>query len=190
MSDRDPVTSLERLRETVALRVQATSLRTVARQVGMSPAVLERFLSGEMPYSRTRQRLQEWWVRQSARPRVDVTVEGVEVAIGALVRDLPPEHRVRAIRRVVSALRRVYAEQASPPPDWLERLVELWTGGIADEFGRARVAIEADEVPEDAGELEDGEAEADAGLEYGDDPWGAGELEEDGEPGPETSPPR
>ena len=135
MSDREPVTSLERLRETVALRVQATSLRTVARQVGMSPAVLERFLSGEMPYSRTRQRLQEWWVRQSARPRVDVTVEGVEVAIGALVRDLPPEHRVEAIGRVVAALRRLYAAEGAPEPEWLAQLAAAWPAEAGGERG-------------------------------------------------------
>jgi hypothetical protein len=136
MSDDEPVTSLERLRETVALRVQATSLGTVARQVGMSPTGLEKFLAGEMPYSRSRQRLQEWWVKQSARPRSDVTMEGVEVAIGALVRDLPAEHRVEAIRRVVAALQRVYGEQEAAPPEWLERLAELWSaaeGGRGDE---------------------------------------------------------
>src|SRR5215212_10136624 len=117
MSDR-AVTSLERLRETVALRVQATSLRTVARQVGMSPAGLEKFLAGETPYSRSRQRLQEWWVREASRPRSDLTAGGVEVAIGALVRDLPPEHRVEAIRRVVQSLRRVYDLQRGAAPEW------------------------------------------------------------------------
>jgi hypothetical protein len=125
MSDR-AVTSLERLRETVAVRVQATSLRTVARQVGMSPAGLEKFLAGETPYSRSRQRLQEWWVREAAKPRSDLTAEGVEVAIGALVRDLPPEHRVEAIRRVVATLRRLYAAEGAPEPPWLAGLVELW----------------------------------------------------------------
>ena len=134
MSD-EPVNSLDRLRETVALRVQATSLKTVARQVGMSPAMLERFLAGGTPYSRTRQRLQEWWVREASKPRTDLSVEGVEVAIGALVRDLPPEHRVEAIRRVVASLRRVYREQDAEPPPWLGRLVELWN--VPDEGGPA-----------------------------------------------------
>lgn len=127
-----PVTSLERLRETVALRVQATSLRTVARQVGMSPGTLEKFLAGETPYPRSRQRLQEWWARQSAKPRPDVTAQGVEVAIGALVRDLPPEHRVEAIRRVVAALRRVYREQETEEPEWLGRLAETWEVGAEE----------------------------------------------------------
>jgi len=131
MSDR-AVTSLERLRETVAVRVQATSLRTVARQVGMSPAGLEKFLAGETPYSRSRQRLQEWWVREAAKPRSDLTVEGVEVAIGALVRDLPPEHRVEAIRRVVGTLRRLYAAEGAAEPPWLAELVELWPEAAAE----------------------------------------------------------
>lgn len=134
MSDRS-ITSLERLRETVALRVQASSLRTVARQVGMSPVTLERFLAGEVPYTRGRQRLQEWWDREGAKPRSDLTVAGVEVAIGALVRDLPPEHRVEAIRRVVEALGRVYREQGAEPPAWLERLAELWSGAAGGEPG-------------------------------------------------------
>ena len=132
MSDQ-PVTSLERLRETVALRVQATSLRTVARQVGMSPAALEKFLAGETPYSRSRQRLQEWWAREAARPRADLSPEGVEVAIGALVRDLPPEHRVEAIHRVVAALRRIYGEQGAQTPAWLAGLAERWE--VPDEGG-------------------------------------------------------
>lgn len=123
------VTSLERLRETVALRVQASSLRAVAREVGMSPAGLEKFLAGETPYSRSRQRLQEWWVREASRPRSDLTVEGVEVAIGALVRDLPPEHRVEAIRRVVAALQGLYEDEGTPVPAWLAELAETWLGG-------------------------------------------------------------
>ena len=125
MSER-AVTSLERLRETVALRVQATSLRTVARQVGMSPTGLEKFLAGETPYSRSRQRLQEWWVREASRPRSDLSAGGVEVAIGALVRDLPPEHRVEAIGRVVAALRRLYAAEGAPEPEWLAQLAAAW----------------------------------------------------------------
>lgn len=125
MSD-PPVTSLERLRETVALRVQATSLRAVALQVGMRPAVLEAFLAGEAPGPREHQQLQEWGARQAAEPRAELGAEEVEGAIGALVRDLPPEHRVAAIRRVVAALRHVYREQDAPAPDWLLGLAARW----------------------------------------------------------------
>jgi hypothetical protein len=118
--------SLERLRETVAVRVQATSLRAVARQVGMSPSGLEKFLGGSTPYARSRQKLHDWWLREGARPRSDLTTEGVEVAMGALLRDLPPEHRDAAMRRLVRSLVRVYAAQEAPPPPWLDELVDMW----------------------------------------------------------------
>jgi hypothetical protein len=125
MTDR-PLTSLERLRETVAARVEATSLRSVARQVGMSPTGLEKFLSGGTPYSRSRQKLQDWAEREGSKPRSDVTMEGIEVAIGALVRDLPAEHRVEAIRRLVRSLQTVYEAEGAQPPEWLDRLAATW----------------------------------------------------------------
>jgi hypothetical protein len=131
MSER-PLTSLERLRETVALRVQATSLRAVARQVGMSPSGLEKFLSGGTPYSRSRQKLQEWWDREGSRPRSELSPEGIEVAVGALVRDLPPEFRAEAVQRLVRALRDVYDEQGAAMPTWLDSLAGSWIAGDHD----------------------------------------------------------
>lgn len=128
MSER-PLTSLERLRETVALRVQATSLRAVARQVGMSPSGLEKFLSGGTPYSRSRQKLQDWWEREGSRPRSEVSSEGIEVAMGALVRDLPAEFRAEAVQRIVRALRDVYHEQDAAFPPWLDALYATWIAG-------------------------------------------------------------
>jgi len=125
MSDQ-PVTSVKRLRETVALGVQATSLHTVALRVGMSPAALEAFLAGEAPAPREHQQLQEWAAREAAEHHGSLGAAEVERAIGALVRDLPPEHRVTAIRRVVASLRHVYREQDAPAPGWLAGLAERW----------------------------------------------------------------
>ncbi|HEX8691694.1 MAG TPA: hypothetical protein VF746_04690 [Longimicrobium sp.] len=121
-----PSTSLERLRESVALRVQATSLRAVARQVGMSAAGLEKFIAGGIPYSRSRQKLQDWWAREGQRPRSDMTTEGVEIAIGALVRDLPPDRRGPAMMGLVRSLRGSYELQGGLCPPWLEELCERW----------------------------------------------------------------
>jgi hypothetical protein len=129
MSER-PLTSLERLRETVALRVQATSLRAVARQVGMSPSGLEKFLSGGTPYTRSRQKLQDWWEREGSRPRNEVSPEGVEVAVGALVRDLPAEFRAEAVQRLIEALRQVYREQDAAFPAWLDAMSRNPPGGV------------------------------------------------------------
>jgi hypothetical protein len=151
MNDR-PLSNLERLREQVATRVQATSLRSVARQVGMSPTGLEKFLSGGTPYTRSRQKLQDWAEREGGRPRTDLTLEGVEIAIGALVRDLPSPRRVEAIRRLVRTLRGVYDAQGARHPEWLHELAATWLedeaaeawpqeGGGEDDF-----ALEAEDV--------------------------------------------
>ena len=125
MADR-PLTSIERLRENVAIRVQAASLRAVARQVGMSPAGLEKFLSGGVPYARSRQKLQDWWVREGHKPRSEISTEGVEVAMGALVRDLPPELREPTMKGLVRTLRGMYETQQAVCPPWLAELSERW----------------------------------------------------------------
>lgn len=128
MADR-PLTNIERVRENVAIRVQATSLRAVARQVGMSPTGLEKFLAGGMPYTRSRQKLQDWWEREGSRPVSDITAEGVEIAIGALVRGLPPEHRAPTVSRLVGDLRDAYETSGAVRPPWLAQLCDQWTAG-------------------------------------------------------------
>jgi hypothetical protein len=125
MSDR-AVTALERMRESVAMRVQATSLRSVARQVGMSPSGLEKFLAGGTPYTRSRQKLQDWWTREGHQPRSDLSAEGIEVVMAALVRDLPPEKRGPTMKRLVRAVRGLYETQGGICPPWLEELSERW----------------------------------------------------------------
>ena len=126
MSER-PVSGLDRMRETVAIRVQSTSLRSVARQVGMSPSGLEKFLGGGTPYVRGRQKLQDWWERDGSKPRSDLTAASVETAIGSLVRDLPPAERPGAIRLLIDTLRAMYDDApGAAPPAWLADLAGRW----------------------------------------------------------------
>jgi len=117
-----PLSHLARLRENVALRVAATSLPEVARQVGMSPAGLERFLAGGTPLARSRQKLEEWYDREGGRPAPDVTAAGVEVALGAMLRDLPGELRPQATGRMVGVVCEVYCSAGVPAPPWLREL--------------------------------------------------------------------
>ena len=125
MSER-PVSGLDRMRETVAIRVQSTSLRSVARQVGMSPSGLEKFLGGGTPYTRGRQKLQDWWERDGSKPRSDLTAASVETAIGSLVRDLPPGERPVAVRTLVDTLHAMYEAHGAAPPAWLADLAGRW----------------------------------------------------------------
>ena len=103
MTDR-PQTTITRLREAVTIRVQATSLRSVARQVGMSPSGLDKFLSGAMPYQKSRRRLFDWLHRERDNLGADLTVDGVAAALGSLVRDLPPDRRGRALDTLLQVL--------------------------------------------------------------------------------------
>ena|ERR1700741_2432862 len=117
---------VDRVRERVAVRVQTTSLRSVARQVGMSPSGLEKFIAGGSPYSRNREKLQQWWLREGSLPRSDVTMAGVEAALVALLRDLPAPRRTAAMIQMVRSLRGLYDAQGGPCPPWLAELTDRW----------------------------------------------------------------
>jgi hypothetical protein len=130
-----PLTSLERLRRGVAERVRATSLRAVARQVGMSPSGLEKFLSGGVPYQKSRRRLFEWLNREGASVPARVQGDDVTSVLASLVRDLPAERRERALGALLDTLRSLYDAHAGAAPAWLGELTGP-PGG--DRSGRER----------------------------------------------------
>jgi hypothetical protein len=130
MNDR-PLTSITRLREAVTIRVQATSLRSVARQVGMSPSGLDKFLSGAMPYQKSRRRLFDWLHRERDNLGADLTVDGVAAALGSLVRDLPPDRRGRALDTLLATLRVLYDEHSETSPPWLAEITQKAAEGMA-----------------------------------------------------------
>jgi lambda repressor-like predicted transcriptional regulator len=137
MSDR-PQTSIDRLREAVTIRVQATSLRSVARQVGMSPSGLDKFLAGGMPYQKSRRKLFDWLHRERNNLGADLTVDGIAAALGSLVRDLPPERRERALDALLDTLRGLYDAHSEHAPAWLGELTRKAADGTA---------YDEDEVP-------------------------------------------
>lgn len=49
------------LRSAAAARVEATSLRRTAREIGLSPTGLSKFLSGTKPYMKTLRKLRRWF---------------------------------------------------------------------------------------------------------------------------------
>src|SRR5215213_6701662 len=115
-------TSLERLREMVTLRVEATSLRSVARQVGMSPSGLDKFLHGGTPYTKSRRKLFNWLHRERGHFRPELAAEGIAAALDSLVHDLPPERRDRAVVALLETLHGVYQGCVDTAPPWLAEL--------------------------------------------------------------------
>ncbi|HET7462066.1 MAG TPA: hypothetical protein VFJ82_12495 [Longimicrobium sp.] len=53
------------LREAVRIRVEASSLRLAAGEIGISHSALRAFLNGSEPYGRNVTRLREWHARES-----------------------------------------------------------------------------------------------------------------------------
>ena len=125
---RFPPVPIDRLRRTVAMQVQATSLRHVARRIGMSPTGLEKFLRGAEPYAVVRRKLADWWGREGASPNAEVSAELAAEALTALVRDLPPDQRREAVAEMLDVLREAHQMDGSAEPAWLRELEERFGG--------------------------------------------------------------
>lgn len=113
---------LDQLRAVIAARLAAVSLRSVAREVGMSPSGLQKFVDGSVPYLPTRQKLERWYVSEAARGEAEMSADVALAALGVLVCDLPPGRRRRAVRRLAAELRAAYDAEEGPPPPWLDEL--------------------------------------------------------------------
>lgn len=119
----DPRTaSIRHVREAAAARVENTSLRNVAREVGMSPMGLRNFLHGTEPYSPTLRRLRNWYVRYAAVQTGNVHVEDATAALAVLVHDLSPVPRREAAVTVLDAVGRGYEQSGVVKPAWVEEL--------------------------------------------------------------------
>lgn len=126
-------TSLDRLREAVRARVETGSLRQAARQVGMSPTGLRKFLAGGVPYQKSRRRLFDWLHRESAAARTGLPADGVSGRLAPLVEGLPPERRDAALEALVGTLRSLYGAHADAAPAWLKELAAERADGLAGE---------------------------------------------------------
>lgn len=106
------------LREAARDDVAEKSLRSVAREIGMSAPGLQAFLDGGSPYRRTLRKLRDWYVRRGAGgPGVEE--ETAHAAFAVLVDRFPSRARTDAARELASTLTRLFSRHRLPPPDWL-----------------------------------------------------------------------
>lgn len=110
---------VSRIREAVARSVERQSLREVARNVGMSPSGLRKFLDGAEPYSSTRHKLDRWYFAEGGG---EITAKAAESALELLVQDLPPASRREALEQLIRVLIRIYADRDQAQPSWLSQL--------------------------------------------------------------------
>ena len=114
--------SVHHLREMAAARVESTSLRGVAREIGMSPTGLKKFLLGTAPYSPTVRRLKKWYVQHAALPTGQVSYHDASAALSVLTHDLPPEPRRDTADCVLDCLGKGYDSTGRSRPGWVAEL--------------------------------------------------------------------
>lgn len=96
----DPATEIGRIRTALRERIDATSLRRVAREIGMTPSGLQKVLDSSSPYQRTLHKLRAWHGRYVAEDYSTAQ----EVALEELLRKLPVPRRARAREQILAIL--------------------------------------------------------------------------------------
>ena len=120
MASNDGDDALARLREVVGREVAARSLRSAARQVGMSPSGLANFLEGTPPTGATSRKLERWLASCAAGG--EHSAESALAVLRVLTRELHPRRQPHALARLVAVLERAHTA-AGTRPRWLDDLV-------------------------------------------------------------------
>jgi hypothetical protein len=112
--------SVDVLRESVRRAVAASTLRTVAAQIGVTHRTAGKFLAGTPPQEKTLRKLREWYVRHAGEER-NVSTETVGAALALLTDGLPEKYREGAERDVLDVLRKAHRAAGTKPPRWIGR---------------------------------------------------------------------
>jgi hypothetical protein len=139
----DPFTA--RLRSAAAARVEATSLRSVSREIGMSATGLSKFLDGNAPYLPTLNRLRNWYLRYAAVPAAaGLSESDAHAALSALVHDLSPEARHDAIEAMLRCMREGYERSGREQPAWISGMLDRFPVPVEPAPRRRRVTVASD----------------------------------------------
>jgi hypothetical protein len=110
---------LTRLREAVEGGIAARSLRGVAREVGMSPSGLQKFIDGATPYSMTRRKLERWYVREAAQYGGGPGAGSALAALHILTHELPLQQREEATREILEVREAAHRGLHRRIPAWI-----------------------------------------------------------------------
>jgi hypothetical protein len=113
---------VDAIREAAAHVAALTSVRSVSRDIGISPRGLQKFLDGGEPYSPNRAKLQAWYVRKVADGIVDPVAGAENAAVDLLLRGISPRKKEKARAALLDALRRIYADAGAKTPGGLGEL--------------------------------------------------------------------
>ena len=115
---------VEHLRDAAAALVERSTLRGAAREIGMSPTGLKKFIQGTDPYGPTKRRLRKWYLVH-ASPAAEVERDDATAALSVLTFDLAPKPRREAADRMLDCLAQGYDATGRQRPEWVAELREL-----------------------------------------------------------------
>lgn len=115
--------SVDALREATRSAVRRTSLRKVARDIGISAPGLALFLDGSVPRETTLHKIREWYFSEAAT-RTELSEETARAVLEMLLEPLPEERRRKVFRKVVAVMMDAHRRQGTVPPQWLLALHE------------------------------------------------------------------
>jgi hypothetical protein len=95
-------TELDQLRAELEKELGRSSLRSVARAIGMSATGLSKLLAGGQPYRRTLTKLRAWKAQRGG----DESTVTVEAALETLLRRVPERRRARVREEIRVILER------------------------------------------------------------------------------------
>lgn len=116
---------IPQIRTAVEQRVERTSLRSVAREIGMSPSGLKKFLDGNAPYTKTVHRLRNWYV-QHAADQDEIGDDDAHAALRVLVHDLPPGMQAETVEAMLHCMEQGYTRSRRPLPQWMAEIRERY----------------------------------------------------------------
>lgn len=122
-----PDIDIDVVRTYVNGRANNSSVREVARQIGIGNTSLDKFLNGSVPYARNRALLCEYYlrehqvhpVREAEVVQVQCQDDSPETLLTVLLKDLRGEARTEARLRITHALGQGYRRMGLPEPEWL-----------------------------------------------------------------------
>jgi hypothetical protein len=114
--------SVDALRAAARSAVARTSLRKVARDIGISAPGLALFLDGSVPRESTLRKIRDWYFSEAAT-HTEVSEDTARAALSMLLEPMPEEKRDKIFQKIVEILVDAHRKQGTVPPRWLQALI-------------------------------------------------------------------
>ena len=110
-------------REAVRLRVERTSGRQVAAELGCSPGATRNFINGRTaaPHGKMLARLHRWYLQRAVSGEVPLSPDGLRYVVDHLLAAVPADRRSDAANELFAAVRAIYRSRGLDPR-WLADL--------------------------------------------------------------------